>query len=180
MPRIAPPRRRREFAITRPILTLLLITASSLALAGSPHLVLDINSQYTALDSSPVWLGKLGSSYYFIAHPVPTTAAGGDALFKTDGTAAGTSLVAPIDGLGVLTNQAGPLFIPAGTKAYFLAFTTAACKLPTLTCIGDPLCPYYGKVRGTRKCSVNQFLREYLQVPCEHVSAETCAKAEPG
>src|SRR5882762_9680200 len=121
MPRTAPPRRRREFAVTRHILTLLLITASSLALAGSPHLVLDINSQYTALDSSPVWLGKLGSSYYFIAHPVPTTAAGGDALFKTDGTATGTSLVAPIDGLGVLTNQAGPLFIPAGTKAYFLA-----------------------------------------------------------
>ena len=128
MPRIAPPRRHREFAITRHILTLLLISASSLALAGSPHLVLDINSQYTALDSSPVWLGKLGSSYYFIAHPVPTTAAGGDALFKTDGTATGTSLVAPIDGLGVLTNQAGPLFIPAGTKAYFLAFTTAAAQ----------------------------------------------------
>ncbi len=128
MPRIAPPRRRREFAITLRILTLLLVTASSIALAGSPHLVLDINSQYTALDSSPVWLGKLGSSYYFIAHPVPPTAAGGDALFKTDGTAVGTSLVVPIDGLGVLTNQAGPLFIPAGTKAYFLGFTTAAAQ----------------------------------------------------
>src|ERR1700730_5096213 len=128
MPRIAPPRRRREFAITRHMLTLLLVTASSLALAGSPHLMQDINSQYTALDSSPIWLGKMGSLYYFIAHAVPTTFAGGDALFKTDGTAAGTSLVAPIDGLGVLTYQAGPIFIPAGTKAYFLAFTTAAAQ----------------------------------------------------
>lgn len=127
MPGIASPR-RCEFNVARHLSALLLITASSLACAGSPHLALDINSQYTAIDSSPVWLGKMGGSFYFIAHPVPTTAAGGDALFKTDGTAAGTSLVAPIDGPGVMTNQPGPLFVSAGTKAYFLAFTTAAAQ----------------------------------------------------
>jgi hypothetical protein len=45
-------------------------------------------------------------------------------VFKTDGTAAGTTLVAPIDGFDILPYQAETLFISAGTKAYFLATTT--------------------------------------------------------
>jgi ELWxxDGT repeat protein len=68
----------------------------------------------------------MGNLIYFIARPVPSTTAGGAALFKTDGTTAGTTQVAPIDGFGILPYRAGTLFISAGTKAYFLANTTAA------------------------------------------------------
>jgi ELWxxDGT repeat protein len=96
------------------------------ARAGTPQVVLDINSQYTAMGSNPTWLGKLGNSVYFIAKPIPATASGGYALFKTDGTAAGTTQVAPIDGLGILAYPGSTLFIAAGSKAYFLAYTTAA------------------------------------------------------
>ena len=116
----------RISVVTRCVLSLMLAAVSALAWAGSPHLVLDINTQYTPVDSSPVWLGKMGNLIYFIARPVPSTTAGGAALFKTDGTAAGTVQVAPIDGFGVFGYQAGTLFISAGTKAYFLASTTAA------------------------------------------------------
>lgn len=112
-------------AIFRYVLSILLIAASALAWGGSPHLVLDINSQYTPVGSNPVWLGKMGNLLYFIARPVPSTTAGGAALFKTDGTAAGTTQVAPINGPGIFPYQAGTLFISAGTKAYFLASETA-------------------------------------------------------
>ena len=112
--------------VKRYVLSILLLAASAQAFAGSPHLVLDINSQYTPVSSEPVWLGKMGNLIYFIARPVPSTTAGGAALFATDGTTAGTIQIAPIDGIGILAYQAGTLFISAGTKAYFLANTTAA------------------------------------------------------
>jgi ELWxxDGT repeat protein len=116
----------RACTVTRYVLSFLLAWTSVLAFAGAPHLVLDINSQYTPVGSNPVWLGKMGNLIYFIARPVPSTTAGGSALFKTDGTAAGTTQVASIDGLGISAYQAGTLFISAGTKAYFLAETTAS------------------------------------------------------
>ena len=101
MPRILRSRLTRTSTMTRCVLSVLLAAVSALAFAGTPHLVRDINSQYTPVGSNPVWLGKMGNLIYFIARPVPSTTAGGAALFKTDGTAAGTTQVAPIDGFGV-------------------------------------------------------------------------------
>jgi ELWxxDGT repeat protein len=112
--------------VTQYVVSVLLGLMSGLAFAGAPHLVLDINAQYTAVGSDPVWLGRMGNLLYFIARPVPSTTTGGAALFKTDGTAAGTTQVAPIDGFGVLAYNAGTLFISAGSKAYFVADTTAS------------------------------------------------------
>jgi hypothetical protein len=119
----------------RPVLQTLsilgLALASAAASAGTPHLVLDINAQTHAVDSSPTPLGKLGSALYFIASPAP----GGSqsALFRTDGTGGGTSMVKSLGGFGVLTPAKGPLFLAAGTKAYFLASFTGGgrkCGLP--------------------------------------------------
>lgn len=104
----------RVSGVTRTLLLAPLIAVSSLAWAGSP------------IGSYPIWLGTMGNTLFFIAQTASSTGAGGAALFKSDGTAAGTTQVAPINGVGVLTYQAGTLFIPAGTKSYFLANTTAA------------------------------------------------------
>jgi len=70
-------------------------------LAGSP------------IGSNPVWLGTMGNTLFFIAQPASSASAGSAALFKSDGTAAGTTQVAPINGFGVLTYKAGTLFISA-------------------------------------------------------------------
>jgi len=123
-------------ALTRALLPCLLASlltlGANVSIADTPHLVLDINTQTTPVGSDPVWLGKMGNFIYFIARPVPSTTAGGAALFKTDGTTAGTTQVAAIDGVGVLPYDSGfttpldVLFLAAGTKAYFLANTTTA------------------------------------------------------
>jgi ELWxxDGT repeat protein len=102
------------FTVVRHLVAVPLVALSSLAVAGSP------------LGSYPVWLGATGNTLFFIAQPASATPAGSAALFKSDGTTAGTTQVAPIDGIGVLTSSAGTLFISAGTKSYFLANTTAA------------------------------------------------------
>jgi ELWxxDGT repeat protein len=91
-----------------------MVALSSLALAGSP------------IGSNPIWLGTMGNTLFFVAQPASSTPAGSAALFKSDGTSAGTTQIAPINGVGVLTYQAGTLFISAGAKSYFLANTTAA------------------------------------------------------
>ena len=104
----------RVSGVARTLLLAPLIAVSSLAWAGSP------------IGSYPIWLGTMGNTLFFIAQTASSTGAGGAALFKSDGTAAGTTQVAPINRVGVLTYQAGTLFIPAGTKSYFLANTTAA------------------------------------------------------
>jgi ELWxxDGT repeat protein len=70
----------------------------------------------------------MGNTLFFIARPANSTTPGGAALFKTDGTTAGTMLVVPIDGVGVLAPSVGPAFISAGTKSYFQAYTTAAAQ----------------------------------------------------
>lgn len=121
MKRIAPSRRNRELPITRYLVSVLAVALASLAVAGSPHPA-PFAPQPVPVGADPVWLGILGNLVFFIAQP----ASGGAALFKTDGTAAGTMQVAPIAGIGVLTTNAGTLFISAGTKAYFVANTTAA------------------------------------------------------
>jgi len=116
--------------ITRQLLYVILVVASAAGWAGTPHLTLDINTHRAARSSDPTYLGKLGDSTYFIAHD----AAGSfnAALFRTDGTDAGTTKVRDIGPGGILTNyglyrppyQKPTLFISAGTKAYFLAWQT--------------------------------------------------------
>ncbi len=102
-----------------------LTLTSITAIGGTPHLTLDINTQVQPRSSTPVLLGKLGSSIYFSAATTP--GAIGAALFATDGTTDGTIRVKDIAGAGVLANlspslleyQAPPLFFNAGAKAYF-------------------------------------------------------------
>jgi ELWxxDGT repeat protein len=114
----------------RRLLYVLLIVASTAGLAGTPHLTLDINTHRAARSSDPTYLGKLGNSIYFIAHDVP--GASHAALFKTDGTDGGTTKVRDIGPGGILPSyflyrppyEKPTLFIPAGTKAYFLAWQT--------------------------------------------------------
>lgn len=106
--------RSRESVVGRYLLWVPLMALSSIAFAGSP------------IGSNPIWLGNMGSTLFFIAQPASSGSVGSAALFRSDGTAAGTTQIAPIDGVGVVTYQAGTLFIPAGTKSYFLASTTAA------------------------------------------------------
>lgn len=114
----------------RRLLYVLLIVASTAGLAGTPHLTLDINTHRAARSSDPTYLGKLGNSIYFIAHDVP--GASHAALFKTDGTDGGTIKVKDIGPGGILPSyflyrppyEKPTLFIPAGTKAYFLAWQT--------------------------------------------------------
>jgi ELWxxDGT repeat protein len=98
-----------------------LLLGSSTAFAGiyPPRPI--VKTQSTPIGSAPVWLGELGHLVYFIASP----AAGGLALYATDGTTAGTTKIAPMDGLAVLVPDVGPLFISAGTKAYFQGSTSA-------------------------------------------------------
>ena len=113
--------RNLELTTTRYLLLVLSVALASLAVAGSPHPA-PHTPQPTPVGADPVWLGTMGNLVFFTAQP----ASGGAALFKTDGTTAGTLQVAPIDGIGVLTTNAGTLFISAGVKAYFLANTTTA------------------------------------------------------
>ena len=105
----------RTFAVhARTLLLAPLIALPGVAVAVSP------------IGSNPVWLGTMGNTLFFIAQPASNTGTGNAALFKSDGTAAGTAQVAPIAGVGVITYDAGTPFISAGTKSYFLANTTAA------------------------------------------------------
>jgi ELWxxDGT repeat protein len=114
----------------RRLLYVLLLVAASAGLAGTPHLTLDINTHRAARSSDPTYLGKLGNFIYFIAHDVPGASHAG--LFKTDGTDGGTTKVKDIGPGGILPSyflyrppyEKPTLFIPAGTKAYFLAWQT--------------------------------------------------------
>jgi ELWxxDGT repeat protein len=100
----------------------LLLGNSGSALSASTK-VTARSSQASLVGADPIFLGSMGNFVYFTAQPGNA----GAALFKSDGTAAGTTQVAPIDGMGVLTGgNIGTLFISTGTEAYFLANTTAA------------------------------------------------------
>jgi hypothetical protein len=69
-----------------------LVLAAAVARAGTPSLVLDINTQRQPQSSSPIFLGTLGGYDYFIATPVPGSSQ--SALYKSDGTDAGTTCFA--------------------------------------------------------------------------------------
>ncbi len=103
-----------ESVISRCLLWVPLVMLWSTAFAGSP------------VGSDPTWLGNMGNTLFFVAKPASINPSGSAALFKSDGTTAGTTQIATIDGVGVLPYQAGTLFFSAGTKSYFLANTTAA------------------------------------------------------
>ena len=110
----------RTADVVRTLLWSLLVLVAAVARAGTPSLVLDINTQRLPQSSSPIFLGTLGGYDYFIATPVPGSSQ--SALYKSDGTDAGTTQVQTIAGFGVFTYQQPALFIAAGTKAYFLAY----------------------------------------------------------
>jgi ELWxxDGT repeat protein len=112
----------RNPKLARTLLCSWLVLAAAVARAGTPSLVLDINTQRQPQSSFPIFLGTLGGYDYFIATPVPGSSQ--SALYKSDGTEAGTTQVQTIAGYGVLTYQEPALFIAAGTKAYFLADQT--------------------------------------------------------
>jgi ELWxxDGT repeat protein len=113
-------RRLRGSCFAHVLVLVGLLFTPLVALAGTPQLVFDINQVLQPVGSHPVPLGKLGNELYFIANPLQH--AEGAALYKTDGTTAGTVKVKPLGGFGVLSDQVPVLFIPAGAKAYFLAF----------------------------------------------------------
>lgn len=112
-----------DLAILRAMLCCWLLLGAAVARGGTPSLVLDINAQHEPQSSSPVFLGTMGGYDYFIATPGPGSSQA--ALYRTDGTDAGTTQVQTIAGFGILTYQEPALFIAAGTKAYFLADQTA-------------------------------------------------------
>src|SRR5262249_7073615 len=91
--------------------------------AGTPRLVLDINSFAGPVDSNPSALGKLGDIALLRAQSAP----GGPALLiRSDGTAAGTSTLKSFNGTGPSTLPTGtvgatPTFLQIGSQAYFIA-----------------------------------------------------------
>jgi len=95
MKRIAASQRHYGSTAARYFLSALSIALTGVALAGSPHAVPGINSPSTPIGSNPLWLGTMGNLVFFIAQPPSSPIM---ALFKTDGTAAGTSQVAPMAG----------------------------------------------------------------------------------
>jgi ELWxxDGT repeat protein len=89
--------------------------------AAAPRLVLDINSQPASVSSNAVPIGTIGNSFYFFADAYPGS--GSRALYKTDGTAAGTTLVTTLTN----GNFEPPLreLVVAGGKGYFTATQSA-------------------------------------------------------
>jgi len=114
-------------ASTSFILPILSLALASVALSASMSVNAPLRSnQATPIGANPIWLGATGSYVYFTAQPPNASTPGSAALFRTDGTSDGTTQVAPIDGVGVLTSsKVGALFLSAGIKSYFLANTAA-------------------------------------------------------
>jgi ELWxxDGT repeat protein len=107
-------RLNRKSTVAHYLLSAPLLVLSSSAGAASP------------IGSDPIWLGTMGNTLLFIAQPAASSSYGSPTLFRSDGTTAGTTQVAPIGGSVVeaVTYNTGPLFLSAGTKSYFLADAT--------------------------------------------------------
>src|SRR5690348_819835 len=105
------------WAAAHALFALWLALESAGVAAGTPHIVLDLNAQLPPVSSNPFPLGKLGNARYFIASPAPSGSQ--SALYKTDGTTAGTTLVKSLGGYGV--SGPAPWFLAAGAKAYFVS-----------------------------------------------------------
>jgi len=109
-------RRNRKSAVAHYLPSVSLLAVSSFAGAASP------------IGSDPIWLGTMGNTLLFVAQPASITSAGTSVLYSSDGTAAGTTQVAPIDAgvVEAISYNKGALFLSAGTKSYFLANVTTS------------------------------------------------------
>lgn len=117
------PHRIFKFVFGRCLLPTLSLVIAGVVLGGPLQDGKRVNQSAVPIGSNPLWLGAMGNFVYFVAQPPssPTMA-----IFKTDGTTAGTTQVAPMAGINVLVNNVGTVFMSAGTKSYFLGNTTAA------------------------------------------------------
>ncbi|HYO13447.1 MAG TPA: ELWxxDGT repeat protein [Thermoanaerobaculia bacterium] len=86
------------------------------ALAGQPYLLKDINPSYQAADSSPASIFSLGQTAVFSAMTGPT----GRELWGSDGTAAGTFLLADTCP-GECSGDPTHVFIPTPGVDFFIA-----------------------------------------------------------
>ena len=86
------------------------------AKAALPQLVKDINAVQIPQSSFPQQLGAMQGLVYFGAND-----ATGPGLWRTDGTASGTTLVKRLGGIGVYSSSQQINFLQVGGLAYFVA-----------------------------------------------------------
>jgi len=118
-------------------LALLLPLCLIAAQAGTPALIRDINTTVWPADSSPKFIGTLGSLSLYSA-----TVDGVWRLVGSDGTPDGAYIVQNFDGSGVFTNTPYKLLFQVGSKAYFAAHQQAT---------GVELWVTDGRADGTRQ-----------------------------
>jgi hypothetical protein len=94
-------RLNRKSTVAHYLLSAPLLALSSFAGAASP------------IGSDPIWLDTMGNTLLFIAQPASSTSAGNATLYRSDGTTAGTTQVAPIGGSVVeaVSYNTGALFL---------------------------------------------------------------------
>ncbi len=103
----------RGARLARILFTLLAVSIASAGISGTPQLTRDINALLPAVDSDPRPLGAVGSTVYLST--LVEKFSSSRALYRSDGTAAGTVLVKTFAGSGPAA------FMAAGNKAYFVA-----------------------------------------------------------
>lgn len=101
-------------------LTLAALSVTPLAHAGTPHLVLDVNSVAEPISSEPRALGRLGGVELFRA-TLSTPEVPRAGLVKSDGTPAGTVIIKTFEGDGPREQPV----MTIGTRAFFIAEETA-------------------------------------------------------
>jgi ELWxxDGT repeat protein len=111
--------RLRGTRFARILFTLLAIAIAPAGFSGTPQLTRDINALLPAVDSDPLPLGAVGNTVYFST--LVDRSSGSRALYRTDGTAAGTVLLKTFTGSGPTVLSGVPVFVAAGNKAYFIA-----------------------------------------------------------
>lgn len=110
----------RRLGTAAPIVSgMILLTFHACADAAAPQLVRDINTTIIPMSSYPETVGVFRGAYLFSA-----TDASGNGLWRTDGTRAGTSLLARFGGLGVFS-PFPPTLVTFGANGYFPAINGA-------------------------------------------------------
>jgi ELWxxDGT repeat protein len=107
---------RRLPQLARSLGGAVLLVAPLASVAGTVQLVRNINTTIIPQSSSPAPLGGLGGKMLFGA-----TDATGPALWSTDGTAAGTQVLARLTGLGILPNTPWNDFLIQGSRTYIVS-----------------------------------------------------------
>jgi ELWxxDGT repeat protein len=100
-------------------ITLVFLLRAAAGIAGTAHLVKDINANLIPVSSNPAALGHLGNTFVFGADLADQNTVG--ALVQTDGTAAGTTVIKTFDGHGVIASPPVPM-IRLGSKAIFIGY----------------------------------------------------------